>query len=134
MNMNKTFVIALFVLVVSSSVSAQNLPRRAFFGVRMENITDETARVMNLPAVKGVLVSSVVPGSTAEAVGLQRGDVWLSLDGREINSAAEGVAALKQLREGQTIRYTYLRQGEKLEKKAEFKPLPTETYADFDLK
>lgn len=134
MNMNKTFVIALFVLLASSSVSAQNLPRRAFFGVRMENITDETARVMNLPAVKGVLVSSVVPGSTAEAVGLQRGDVWLSLDGREINSAAEGVAALKQLREGQTIRYTYLRQGEKFEKKAELKPLPTETYADFDLK
>ena len=134
--MMKSSKILLFSLLLAGMLqqsAAQNLPRRAFFGVRMENITDETARLMNLPAVKGVLVSGVVPGSTAEAAGLQRGDVWLSLNGAEINSTGEGVAALRQLREGQTVRYAYLRQGEKYEKEALLKPFPTERYADFDL-
>lgn len=126
----------LFLLLSFSAfqkITAQDLPRRALFGVRMENITDETARIMHLPAVKGVLIGGVVPGSTAEAAGLQRGDVWLSLNDVEINSAAEGVNALKQLRGGQNIRYSYLRDGRKFEKEVTLKPLPTEKYPDFDL-
>jgi len=124
--------ICLFLLCALAG-SAQSLPRRAFFGVRMETISDETARIMNLPAVKGVLVVGVVPGSTAEAAGLQRSDVWLSLNGKEINSANEGVAALKQLREGEKFRYKYLRQGKEYEKEALLKPFPKESYTDFDL-
>ncbi len=133
MNWSKIPLLLLLLHGVFQKSAAQNLPRRAFFGVRMENITDETARVMNLPAVKGVLVSGVVPGSTAEAAGLQRGDVWLTMNGAEINSTNEGVAALKQLREGQSVRYTYLRQGKKYESEILLKPFPTESYADFDL-
>lgn len=133
MTNSKTLLLLLLLFCGFQKITAQNLTRRAFFGVRMENITEETARVMNLPAVKGVLVSSVVAGSTAEAAGLQRGDVWLTLNGAEINSANEGVAALKQLRESQTVRYTYLRQGKHFEKELVLKPFPTEYYTDFDL-
>lgn len=131
--LRKTFLSSFFLLALSLLVSAQPLPRRAFFGVRMETISDETARVMNLPAVKGVLVVGVVPGSTAEAAGLQRGDVWLTLDGREINSANEGVAALRTLREGATFRYKYLREGKEYEKQAVLKPFPKENYADISI-
>ena len=123
----------LFLFCFCRPGEAQTLPRRAFFGVRMENITDETARIMKLPAVKGVLVSGVVPGSTAEAAGLQRSDVWLTLNGQEINSSAEGVAALRGLREGQKFRYTYLREGREYDREAMLKPFPVEEYADFDL-
>ena len=98
----------------------------------MENITDETARVMKLPAVKGVLVNSVVPGSTAEAAGLQRGDVWLQFNGQEINSTETGVAGVRVLREGQKFTYTYLRAGQVYQKEAVLKPFPREQYADFD--
>lgn len=131
--MKKTILPGLLLLAFSAITSAQTLARRAFFGVRMETISDETARIMNLPAVKGVLVVSVVPNSTAEAAGMQRGDVWLTLDGREINSANEGVAALRTLREGATFRYKYLRDGKEYEKEAVLKPFPKEQYADFSL-
>ena len=133
MKFAKTVLVFLLALGIYQSITAQTLPRRAFFGVRMEAVTDETARVMNLPAVKGVLVSSVVAASTAEAAGLQRGDVWLTLNGEEINSPNEGVAALRQLREGTQFRYKYLRQGKEFEKEAVLKPFPRESYADFDL-
>jgi len=133
MKFSKTLLALLLALGISQHTAAQNLPRRAFFGVRMEAVTDETARVMDLPAVKGVLVNDVVPNSTAEATGLQRGDVWLTMNGSEINSPNEGVAALRQLREGDKFRYKYLRQGKEFEKEAALKPFPRESYADFDL-
>jgi pimeloyl-ACP methyl ester carboxylesterase len=125
--------LSLLALSIFQNAFAQTLPRRAFFGVRMEAVTDETARVMNLSAVKGVLVNNVIPGSTAEAAGLQRGDVWLTLNGQEINTPNEGVEALRQLREGDKFRYEYLRQGETFEKEAVLKPFPRESYTDFDL-
>lgn len=133
MKFAKICFVCLLSLGIFQNICAQTLPRRAFFGVRMEAVTDEVARVMNLPAVKGVLVSDVIPGSTAESAGLRRGDVWLSLNDREINLPNEGVAALRQLREGDTFRYKYLRQGQEFEKEAALKPFPTERYADFDL-
>ena len=133
MKFAKTHFLLLIAVGIFQQLIAQPLPRRAFFGVRMEAVTDETARIMNLPAVKGVLVSSVVPGSTAEAAGLQRSDVWLTLNDREINSPNEGVAALRQLREGDKFRYKYLRQGKEYDKEALLKPFPKENYADFDL-
>ncbi len=72
----------------SEIVNPIELPRRAFFGIRMEPVTDDVQRVMNLPAVKGVLIQNVIPGSTAEAAGLKQGDVLLELDGREIKRPA----------------------------------------------
>lgn len=125
--------LGLLALCTTLPLAAQTLARRAFFGVRMENISDETARIMQLPALKGVLITSTVPGSSAEAAGLQRGDVWLSLDGREINSADEGVAALRSLREGRTVHIQGLRQGKAFEQDVVLKPIPTTAYADFDL-
>ncbi|MCC6280626.1 MAG: alpha/beta fold hydrolase [Saprospiraceae bacterium] len=117
----------------AAQIFAQELPRRAFFGVRMETLTEEGARILKLPAAKGVLLNNIVPGSTAEAAGLQRGDVWFTLNDREINSPAEGVEALKQLREGQSFTYTYLRQGTLHSEKAVAKAYPREQYPDFDI-
>ncbi len=117
-------------LLVATVISSQTLSRRAFFGVRMENITDETARVMHLPAVKGVLVNSVVAGSTAEAAGLQKGDIWLTINGMEINNVNEGVESLKKMREGDAFTYAYLRNGERFQKTAVARAYPREVYAD----
>ena len=125
--------LSLLFLCVLSASAQDKLPRRAFFGVRMERLTDEAARIMKLSATKGVLVGSVVPGSTAEAAGLQRGDVWFTLNEKEINSPAEGAEAVQQLREGQSFAYTYRRAGVMHTEKAVAKAYPKEKNADFDV-
>ncbi len=109
------------------------LPRRAFFGIRMEAVTDEVQRLMNLPAVKGVLIQNVIPGSTAEAAGLQRGDVLLELDGKEVNTPDEAVRMVSAYRAGQTLRYTLLRSGKKYTETTAIQGLPGEKYADLEV-
>lgn len=133
MHFSKKLLAFTLLCACAAQIFAQELPRRAFFGVRMETLTEEGARILKLPAAKGVLVSGIVPGSTAEAAGLQRGDVWFTLNDTEINSPAEGVEALKQLREGQAFNYTYLRQGTLHNEKAVAKAFPREQYPDFDV-
>lgn len=123
----------LCICITTHSVFSQELLRRAFFGVRMEALTEEGARILKMPAPKGVMVSAIVPGSTAEAAGLQRGDVWFTLNEKEINSPAEGVEALQQLREGQTFTYTYLRQGKTRHEKAVARAFPREQHPEFDV-
>lgn len=129
----RIYFIPIFLLFAHISLSAQHLARRAFFGVRMENITDETARIMNLPAVKGVLVQGTVPGSTAEAAGLERGDIWLTVNDIAINNVATGVETLKKMREGDKFSYSYQRNGNVFTKSAVAKPFPREKYADIDV-
>ncbi len=129
----KPFFCFVLLFIGTIRLPAQELLRRAFFGVRMEALTDEAARILKIPATKGVMVNGIVPGSTAEAAGLQRGDVWFTLNNREINSPAEGVEVLKQLREGETFSYTYLRQGTMRSEKAVAKAFPREHYSDFNI-
>lgn len=110
-----------------------DLPRRAFLGIRMEAVTAEVQRVMNLPAVKGVLIQNVIPGSTAEAAGLQRGDVLLELDGKEVNSPDEAVRMVGAYRAGQTLKYKLIRSGKILAEKTVIQGLPAEKYADMEV-
>ena len=45
---------------------AQVNGRRPFPGIQMEAVTENTKRIMELPEVKGVLISRVILGPTAE--------------------------------------------------------------------
>ncbi|MCK6694499.1 MAG: PDZ domain-containing protein, partial [Thermoanaerobaculia bacterium] len=112
---------------------AQELPRRAFLGIQMEPVTDDVQRVMQLPAAKGVLIQRVIPGSTAEAAGFQRGDVLLDLDGKAINTPNEAVAAVAGYRAGQTLRYTLIRGGKTISTQTVMQGLPKEQYTDLDV-
>ena len=59
----------------------------------------------------GVRIGAVSPGSPAEAAGLQRGDVIIRLDGRELADLGEYSNALKEHQPGDTVELTYLRDG-----------------------
>jgi serine protease Do len=58
--------------------------RRGWLGVHIQNVTQDIADGLGLPAAKGALVSSVAPDGPAAKAGLQAGDVVLSFDGKEV--------------------------------------------------
>jgi len=47
---------------------------------------DDYAEYWNLPKEGGIIVSSVMPGNTADQAGLKRGDVIVNFDGTPLHS------------------------------------------------
>jgi serine protease Do len=60
--------------------------RRGAIGVDLQAITPELAEGLKLSRQWGLVVSDVVPGGPAAAVGIEIGDVMLSINGRSIDS------------------------------------------------
>jgi serine protease Do len=84
---------------------------RGWLGVTIQPLTPELSKQFGLEDEKGVLVGDVVEDSPAEKAGIQRGDVIVEFDGREVKDATNlrnivaGTApntgvSLKLLREG----------------------------------
>ena len=61
--------------------------RRGMLGVNIQNITDDTARALELKDTSGVLVSNVRAGSAGEKAGLKRGDIITAVNGDKIEDS-----------------------------------------------
>jgi serine protease Do len=59
---------------------------RAEIGIGIQTITPSMAAALSLPRAYGVVVSDVLPGSPAEAAGIQIGDVLGGVDGKAADS------------------------------------------------
>jgi len=57
---------------------------RGWFGISIQEITPELAKQFGLEHEKGVLVGDVIEDSPAEKAGIQRGDVIIEYNGREV--------------------------------------------------
>lgn len=71
------------------------------FGITLQDLTPELVRQLRLPAgTAGALVRDVARGSTAEASGLQMGDVILRVNRVDVGSASEATAELNAVESG----------------------------------
>jgi serine protease Do len=85
-------------------------------GLSLQPVTPEVAGQLNLPKdLRGLYVAEVVPGSKAEASGIQQGDVIVSVNGEDVTTV-EGLKAevarsadgLSRLRIHRANGYTFL--------------------------
>jgi Do/DeqQ family serine protease len=89
--------------------------QRAILGVRGTDVTNyidaEKAKDndVDLGTTTGIYINDVEPKSTAEELGLQKGDVITAIDGKEVTKMAELQEALSQRRPGQKVNVTFLR-------------------------
>ena len=81
----------LFILTIAHSAFGQELVRRSFLGIQMENLNDDVIRIMGLKSGNGVLLNNVIPNSTASAVGFNTGDILLKINDQMINSTTDAV-------------------------------------------
>ena len=63
----------------------QGRVRRGQLGVAVQAVTADIAASLGMREARGVIVSSVVPGSAAARAGLERGDVITAVNGQEVN-------------------------------------------------
>ena len=88
--------------------------QRALLGVRGTDVTryideKEKGNEGDLGTNSGVYISDVEPKTTAEELGLQKGDVVTAIDGKTVTKMAELQEALSQRRPGDKVQVTFLR-------------------------
>jgi serine protease Do len=62
---------------------------RGWLGVQVQRVTPEIAESLGMEEAEGALVSTVAPGSPAETIGIQQGDVIVSFGGESIEEMRE---------------------------------------------
>ena len=88
---------------------------RPMLGVSgLEDVTDEVAARLGVPAGQGLRLDGTVPGMGAEAAGLRKDDVIRSLAGHKVSSYGSLTTALAGRRAGETVAVALYRGGEKL--------------------
>ena len=85
--------------------------RRGRIGLLVQTLTPDLADAMDLPRGAGALVSQVAPGSPAEAAGIVRGDVIVSMDGEPVRSSADLRARVGLLPVGRAVTLLVLHEG-----------------------
>ena len=77
---------------------------RAFIGVSLTNLSPELREHFGAPKDAGVMVESVQDDSPADKAGLRVGDIVLSVDGKDVKSSADLRLALREKKEGDSVR------------------------------
>lgn len=97
---------------------------RGWLGVSIQPITPELARQFNLKDEKGVLVGDVVEDSPAEKAGLQRGDVIIEFEGKEVNEPSVLRNMVANTPPNKEITLKFLRDGKQNTAKVTIAELP----------
>jgi membrane-associated protease RseP (regulator of RpoE activity) len=82
---------------------------RAYIGVSLVALSPELREHFGAPKDAGVLVESVQNDSPAEKAGLRVGDIVLSVDGKDVTSSMDLRQALRDKKEGDSVRLDILR-------------------------
>ncbi|MBE2189536.1 MAG: Do family serine endopeptidase [Desulfobulbaceae bacterium] len=84
---------------------------RGYIGVFITNVDELTAKGFGMPKVQGVLVEDLVPDGAAKSAGVEKGDVILEIEGREVNSPSELQSRIVFQRAGDKVMLTIWRDG-----------------------
>ncbi|HUJ94628.1 MAG TPA: Do family serine endopeptidase [Terriglobales bacterium] len=86
-------------------------PKQSKLGLSVQALTQEKADRLDVPAGKGVIVSDVKPGSFAEDVGLNRGDIILEINKQPVNSEDDFGRVVASLKSGQDVVFLVRQRG-----------------------
>ncbi len=92
--------------------------RKAWFSAGVQVFTRDLARAMKLKGKKGVLVTQIYPGNTAEKAGFELGDIITHLDGQPIDASQPEdanvfPAMVRRYKIGSKAEMTVLRDGQR---------------------
>lgn len=83
--------------------------KRAWLGVSLNDISPELRDYFGATKESGVLVESIADDSPAEKAGLRVGDVVISVDGKDVRSSGDVRRALREKKEGDSVRIEIVR-------------------------
>ncbi|MHB0912714.1 MAG: S1C family serine protease [Armatimonadota bacterium] len=95
-----------------------------WMGIAYSEITPETARSLDLPVQKGLVIGSVAPGSPAAQAGIREGDIIVELNGKTLEDAAPLQEFIRDASVGDRLGLTLLRDGRRTPKTIVLREMP----------
>jgi len=89
--------------------------RRAYLGVSISDMDSKLAKENSMNEVKGVYVSAVNAGGSADEAGIRAGDIILSIQDYPVNSVSELQEQIAKYRPGDKVKVKYFRKGKEYE-------------------
>ncbi|MEM1106802.1 MAG: Do family serine endopeptidase [Pseudomonadota bacterium] len=86
---------------------------RGWLGVIIQDLTTDMADSQGLSDDEGAIVADVTNGSPAQQYGLERGDIILSVNGRDVEDSTQLTRVVGGLLAGSTNQFGILRDGER---------------------
>ncbi len=86
-------------------------PTTAKFGMQIQNLTEQQADRLGIKQKSGVQVKAVEPSSFADDIGLQPGDVIVSINRQPVNSTADIAKLSAALKPGDAVQFRVLSRG-----------------------
>jgi putative serine protease PepD len=98
---------------VANAIIAGKSVSHPYIGIQGQSVTSDVATQYNLPVTEGAMVTSVMPGTSAEKAGLKSGDIVVSVDGKPVKTIDDLIAAIRKKNVGDKISITYYSNGTK---------------------
>jgi serine protease Do len=111
---------------VIASLKESGTVTRGWLGVQIQPVTEDIAESLGLAEAKGAIVSNVTEDSPALAAGIQQGDTILKVDGKEITDSRDLSRKVADLKPGQSVPLTVVRDGKTTEIDVKIGTMPDE--------
>ncbi len=95
-----------------------------WIGISYGDITDQIAKVFNLPAKEGIIVALVEPNSPAEFAGVKKGDIIVAADSTKIADGGDLQKVLRDKAVGDKMTLKILRDGRPITVTVTLKEMP----------
>jgi serine protease Do len=102
-------------IFVAKALMAHGKVERGWLGVSIQDLTPELAKAAHAETLKGALVAEVVKGGPAEKAGLQKNDVVVGYQGKEVSDSSTFRNEVATTPVGSEARVDILRNGKKQE-------------------
>ena len=96
---------------IAEEIIASGGVSRSYIGFYLQDLTPSIAQAMHLTSTEGAIVSQVDAGSPADEVGLQIGDIVLSLRGEAVTGVEQVSSKFDKTAPGDELALTVLRDG-----------------------
>lgn len=90
---------------------------RGWIGVSIQDIDAATREALDLGNRKGVLIGDIYEGQPAEKAGIKRGDIVMSIDGKEVGTSNQLRNVVASIKPGKRVAVKVFRDGKELELK-----------------
>lgn len=100
-------------------------------GIRIQEVTDEIAKVVKLDKASGALVAFIKKDDPAYKAGIQLGDIILEIDNQIVNTYRDLPKIIAEKKSGQILKFKILRNKKVIFKDVVPKPFKSVTYKEF---